>query len=146
MTEWSEDHGAAIGPFKLEPWNLCLMSDKMETRRGQLGRPVKHSEGKDGESAMAILRFLCGSPHLCRLRTEGLVLVSKYRTYRSHAGDMGPVSWCSCVTTWPKPLSPTPRLSWGRGNEVTQDDGRASLSSVTKTSPGCRGLFHPRGN
>jgi hypothetical protein len=92
MTEWSEDHVAAIGPFKLEPWNLCLMSDKMETRRGQLGRPVKHSEGKDGESAMAILRFLCGSPHLCRLRTEGLVLVSKYRTYRSHAGDMGPVS------------------------------------------------------
>jgi hypothetical protein len=27
---------------------------------------------------------------------------------------MGPVSWCNCVTTWPKPLSPTPRLSWGR--------------------------------
>jgi hypothetical protein len=25
------------------------------------------------------------------------------------------VSWCSCVTTCPKQLSPTPRLSWGRG-------------------------------
>jgi hypothetical protein len=25
---------------------------------------------------------------------------------------------------------------------VTQDDDRASLSSVAKTSPGCRGLFH----
>ena len=32
------------------------------------------------------------SPRLCRLRTEGLAPVSKYRTYRSHAGDMGPVS------------------------------------------------------
>jgi hypothetical protein len=55
-------------------------------------RPVEHSEGKGGESAMAIPRCLCGSPHLCRLRTEGLVTVSKYRTYRLHAVDMGPVS------------------------------------------------------
>jgi hypothetical protein len=37
MAEWLEDHVAAIGPFKLEPWNLCLMSDKMETGQGQLG-------------------------------------------------------------------------------------------------------------
>jgi hypothetical protein len=54
------------------------MPDKMETRRGQLGGPVEHSEGKGGESAMVILRFLCGSPRLCQLRTEGLVPVSKY--------------------------------------------------------------------
>jgi hypothetical protein len=39
---------------------------------------VEHSEGKGGESDMAIPRFLCGSPRLCRLRTEGLVPVSKY--------------------------------------------------------------------
>jgi hypothetical protein len=39
---------------------------------------VEHSEGKGGENAMAILRFLCGNPCLCRLRTEGLVPVSKY--------------------------------------------------------------------
>jgi hypothetical protein len=39
---------------------------------------VEHSEGKDGENAMAILGFLCGSPCLCQLRTEGLVPVSKY--------------------------------------------------------------------
>jgi hypothetical protein len=32
------------------------------------------------------------SPRLCQLRTDGLPLVSKYWTYRSHAGDMGPVS------------------------------------------------------
>jgi hypothetical protein len=69
---------AAIGPFKLEPWNLCLMLDKMETGRGQLGGPVEHWEGKGGKSVVAILRFLCGSPHLCRLKIEGLVPVSKY--------------------------------------------------------------------
>jgi hypothetical protein len=32
------------------------------------------------------------SPRLCQLRTNGLILVSKYWTYRSHIGDMGPIS------------------------------------------------------
>jgi hypothetical protein len=36
--------------------------------------------------------FLFGSPRLCRLRTEGLVPMSKYWTYRSLASDMSPVS------------------------------------------------------
>jgi hypothetical protein len=54
------------------------MLDKMETRWGCLGGSVEHSEGKGGESVVAILRFLCGSPRLCWLRTEGLVSVSKY--------------------------------------------------------------------
>jgi hypothetical protein len=57
-------------------WSLIL--DKMEIGRGHLGGPVEHSEGKGGESVVVILRFLCGSPHLCRLRTEELVPVSKY--------------------------------------------------------------------
>jgi hypothetical protein len=39
---------------------------------------VEHSEGKGGEGAVAILRFLCGSLRLCQLRTEGLVPVSNY--------------------------------------------------------------------
>jgi hypothetical protein len=38
-------------------------------RAGQVRGSVKHSEGKGEESVMAILRFLCGSPHPCRLRT-----------------------------------------------------------------------------
>jgi hypothetical protein len=92
MIEWLEDHGVAICSFKLEPCNLCLMSDKMESRRGQLWGPVEHSEGKGRESVVAILRFLCDSSRLCRLRTEGLVPVSKYRTYRSHVGDICPAS------------------------------------------------------
>jgi hypothetical protein len=54
------------------------MLDKMETGWGHLGGSVEHSEGKDGESVVAIPRFLYGSPHLSWLRTEGLVPVSKY--------------------------------------------------------------------
>jgi hypothetical protein len=57
-------------------WRLML--DKMETEQGHLGGPVEHLEGKGGESAMTILRFLCGSPRLCRLKIEELVPVSKY--------------------------------------------------------------------
>jgi hypothetical protein len=48
------------------------MLDKIEIGQGHLGGLVEHSEGKGGESAMAILRFLCGSPCLCRLRTVGV--------------------------------------------------------------------------
>jgi hypothetical protein len=66
------------------------MLDKMETGRGHLGGSVEHLEGKGRESAVAIPGFLCGIPRLCRLRTEGLVPVSKYRTYRSHASVYGP--------------------------------------------------------
>jgi hypothetical protein len=53
--------------------------------------------------------FLCGSPHLCRLRTEGLVPVSKYWTYRSHVGDMGPVS---LVAGRPQVLGLSLLLQW----------------------------------
>jgi hypothetical protein len=37
------------------------MLDKMETRWGYLGGSVEHSEGKGGESVVAIPRFLCGN-------------------------------------------------------------------------------------
>jgi hypothetical protein len=30
---------------------------------------VEHSDGKGGDSDVVILRFLCGSPRPCRLRT-----------------------------------------------------------------------------
>jgi hypothetical protein len=54
------------------------MLNKMETGWSHLGGPVEHSKGKGGGSVVAILRFLFGSPRLCRLRTEGFVPVSKY--------------------------------------------------------------------
>jgi hypothetical protein len=62
----------------------------METEWGHLGGPVQHSEGKGWESVVPTLRFLCGSPHLCWLRTEGSIPMSKYWMYRSHAVDYGP--------------------------------------------------------
>jgi hypothetical protein len=49
-------------------WRLIL--DKIETGRDHLGGTAEHSKGKGGERVMAISRFLCGSPHLCQLRTE----------------------------------------------------------------------------
>jgi hypothetical protein len=54
------------------------MLDKLETGQSHLGESMEHSKGKGGESVVAILRFLYGSPRLCRLRTKGLVPVSKY--------------------------------------------------------------------
>jgi hypothetical protein len=54
------------------------MFDKIEIGRGHFRGPTEHSEGKNGESVVAILRFLGGSPRLCRLKNEGLVPVSKY--------------------------------------------------------------------
>jgi hypothetical protein len=54
------------------------MLDKIEIGRGHLEGSVEHSKGKSGKSDVAIPMFLCGSPRLCRLRTEGLVPVSKY--------------------------------------------------------------------
>jgi hypothetical protein len=56
---------------------------------GGKGRP---SVGKVGDWYVKS-RYLQGcSPCLCRLRIDGLAPVSKYWTYRSHAGDMGPVN------------------------------------------------------
>jgi hypothetical protein len=75
-------------------WRLIL--DKIEIGRGHLGGPVEYSEEKGRESVVAMLRFLCGRPCLCRLRTEGLVPVSKYWMYRSHVSDMGLVSLVAC--------------------------------------------------
>jgi hypothetical protein len=59
--EWSKDHVSAIGAYTLIFW--ILMLDKMETWQGHLGGSVKYSEGKDGESDVAIPRFLCGNPN-----------------------------------------------------------------------------------
>jgi hypothetical protein len=108
---------------------------------GPLGGKGDNWLGSLGRGYVAS-RYLQGcNHHLCRLWTDGLTPTSKYWTYWSHAGDMGPVSWGSCVTIGPKLLFPTTGLSHGRRNEATQDDGWVSLSLVAKTSSGCRGLF-----
>jgi hypothetical protein len=77
------------------------------------------------------------------VKDDGLTPREQVLTVSIACWYMSTVNWCSYVTTWLKPLSPTPRLSWGRKNEVTQGDGRVSLSLIAKTSSGCRSLFHP---
>jgi hypothetical protein len=47
----------------------CYVYLLLLDRTGQVGESVKHSDGKGGEGDVAILRFLCGTPCLCRLRT-----------------------------------------------------------------------------
>jgi hypothetical protein len=75
------------------------------------------SVGKGRESVVVSRHLQGGSSCLCWLRTNGLVPASKYLTYWSYAGDMGPVNRCSqssidaCVF---------PLLQWmlGEGNWV----------------------------
>jgi hypothetical protein len=70
-------------------------------RAGPVGGSVEHSEGKSGESVVAILRFLCGSPHPCRLRTTSFwprwqALSCVLTTYRVL---WGPINRVAFVTT-----------------------------------------------
>jgi hypothetical protein len=82
---------------------------KSGDQAGLISGSVEPSEGKAGESAVAIPRFSMWYPRLCRLRTEGLVPMSKYWMYRSHAGDMGPVS---LVVSCQQKLDFFPLLHW----------------------------------
>jgi hypothetical protein len=77
MAEWSEDHVTAIGSLNLDLGifgRICLIGD----RAGPLGRKWRPLVGKIGEWYVKS-RYLQGcSPHLCRLRTDGLAPTSKY--------------------------------------------------------------------
>jgi hypothetical protein len=62
------------------PVQLVIVVNNLRSG-GAIRGSVEPSEEKGGESDVAIPRFsifLCGSSRLCRLRTEGLVPVSKY--------------------------------------------------------------------
>jgi hypothetical protein len=52
--------------------------------------------GMVGEYYVEIWHLQGYSPSLCWLRNDGLAPASKYWTYWSHAGDMGPVSRVAC--------------------------------------------------
>jgi hypothetical protein len=80
MIGWLEDHVAAI--------------DALNSNLGLVGRTWLNWR-PDGWYVAS--RHLQGhSPCLCWLRTDGLAPASKYWTYRSHTGDMGPVSLVAC--------------------------------------------------
>jgi hypothetical protein len=91
MGEWSKDHVAVIGSLNL---NLDLIDGSLlNWRQGRpLGGKWRPLARKVGEWFVESQHLQCCSPHLCQLRTNGLALMSKYWTYRSHVGDMGLVS------------------------------------------------------
>jgi hypothetical protein len=47
---------------------ICYVYLLLLNWTGKVGGSMEHSEGKDGESDVAIPRFICGSPRPCRLR------------------------------------------------------------------------------
>jgi hypothetical protein len=57
-----------------------------------LGGKGRQPVGNVGEWCVESRHLQGCSPHLCRLRTDGLSPTSKHWTSRSHAGDMGLVS------------------------------------------------------
>jgi hypothetical protein len=96
--EWSEDHVSAIGLCTLSCWRFLLRMliwDQAEL----LGESGGMSVGKGGESEVGSRHLQCCSPCLCQLRTDGLVPMSKYWIYWSHARHMSPVNWCSLTST-----------------------------------------------
>jgi hypothetical protein len=72
-------------------------------RAGQVGGSVEYSEGKDGESVVHILRFLCGSPCPCRLRTVPFfATMVSLELCTDHISDfMGPDKPSRPITTLP---------------------------------------------
>jgi hypothetical protein len=69
-------------------------------RVGHVGGSVEHSEGKGRESVVAILRFLCGSPHPCLLRTAPFcprwqALSCVLTACRTFMGPDKPSSFCN---------------------------------------------------
>jgi hypothetical protein len=58
---------------------------------GPLGESGDSWMGRSGSGYVASQHLQDCSPHLCRLRTVRLAPASKYRMYRSYAGDMSPV-------------------------------------------------------
>jgi hypothetical protein len=74
----------------------CLMVGPGGAIRGG----VEHSKGKDGERAMAILRFQCGSLRLCRLSTASFCPRWQALTCTHYiSGSIGPSKPNSPVTT-----------------------------------------------
>jgi hypothetical protein len=90
---------------------------------GPLGESGDNWLGRSGSGYVASRHLQGCSPRLCRLSTVRLAPVSKYWTYRLHAGDMGPVSLvvsCPQELTFPhcslaivgEKLGTDPRIGW----------------------------------
>jgi hypothetical protein len=88
------------------------------------------------------------SPRLCRLRTVRLAPVSKYLSYRSHTGDMGPVSLvigcqqelefphCSLAIVGEK-LVTDPRIGWPSCCELCREPFFSGVVDLFKSIDEC---------
>jgi hypothetical protein len=65
--------------------------------------------GRSGSGYVESRHLQDCSPRLCRLRTVRLAPASKYWTYRSHVGDIGPVR---LVVDYQQKLNFSPLLHW----------------------------------
>jgi hypothetical protein len=92
MAEWSKDHVAAIGSLKLNTLVFWLKFGSNGDRAGPLGESGDSWWERSGSGYVASQHPQGCSLWLCRLRTVRLAPVSKFWTYRSHAGEMGLVS------------------------------------------------------
>jgi hypothetical protein len=102
----------------------------MGDRAGPLGGKQRQLVGKFGKWYVARRHLQSCSPHLCQLWTDGLAPVSKYWTYRSHAGVYGP----SKPSSWsPTGAWITPTASLVGSGEKLDTDPRAG-------QPACCGL------
>jgi hypothetical protein len=92
MAEWSKDHVAAIGSLKTKHFGLLAKTWLKGRPGGAIWGKWGSWLGRSGSGYVASQHLQDCSPRLYRLRTVWLAPASKFRTYRSHAGDMGPVS------------------------------------------------------
>jgi hypothetical protein len=96
--EWHGDHSAARC-FTLKIARGLYWYWISWDRAGPLGGKWTPLVGKVGEWYLAGWLLQGCSPYLCLLRTDGLAPASQYWMYRSHPGDMGPVSLVVCSST-----------------------------------------------
>jgi hypothetical protein len=100
VAAWSEDHVAAIWFLNSKLW---FSSSCLNWRSGGALRWKVKIVSWEGQGVVCGSWHLQGcSPRLYWLKTDGLTLVSKYSTYRSHAGIYGPS----------KPSSLSPTVAW----------------------------------
>jgi hypothetical protein len=90
-----KSHSRDLG-FVPSLFHLVMVGWITWDRTGPLGGKCR-TVGWEGRGVVLASRHLqhC-SPHLCWLRIDGLAPTSKYWTYRSHTGDMGPVNLVPC--------------------------------------------------
>jgi hypothetical protein len=83
------------------------MNGIIEDRVGQLGENEEYWLGRKGSGLIWNLEIQCGSPRLCRLRTDRLALVSKFELCTAAYGILwGPANWVASCAAETKDILP----------------------------------------